>query len=57
MSRRQLIELWYQAAYGERELLLGRPLSTLEMREVRMQAGMPRNIGCAYTDEQCKLYW
>jgi hypothetical protein len=36
---------------------LGRPLSAIEARNLRVENAPPRNIGCAYATQYCETYW
>lgn len=56
-GRKDLINFWNDAHILKEAQRIGRPLTRLEQRNVRVNNFPPRNIGCPYADTYCPNYW
>eukprot|EP00824_Muranothrix_gubernata_P026555 TRINITY_DN939_c2_g3_i1.p1 TRINITY_DN939_c2_g3~~TRINITY_DN939_c2_g3_i1.p1 ORF type:complete len:750 (-),score=131.17 TRINITY_DN939_c2_g3_i1:61-2310(-) len=56
-DRRDLMNMWNQANVLREAARLGRPLTPLEERNVRLAHPVPPNIGCPYGADYCANYW
>jgi hypothetical protein len=56
-ARKELIAYWQEAHYQLKIAEVGRPLTQVEKRNVRVNNKAPRNIGCPYAETYCDSYW
>jgi len=56
-ARDDLMSMWNLAQQGIAQNNKGRPLTNVELHQVRINHPVPDNIGCQYASEYCTNYW
>jgi len=56
-ARDDLMSMWNLAQQGKAQIDKNRPLTNVELHQVRVNHPVPENIGCQYASEYCTNYW